>query len=172
MKLISSIYISAMVAVAFPALAFAGDGARYDRAKVISVEPIVRSVHVSTPMRDCWYEGPSYNAHYESATPAILGGIVGGVIGHQFGKGRGNNAATVAGTLLGASIGHDAGRNVYTGSRNDTKQHCRVQHESWSEERIVGYHVTYRYHGQIYHTRMNRDPGDRVRVRVNVTVVD
>ena len=39
-------------------------------------------------------------------------------------------------------------------------------------ERIEGYDVTYEYAGREYVTRMPYDPGERIRVRVDVTPAD
>lgn len=176
-------YAVAASLLVFPAAGFAGDRDRghghghghggYDKAKVIDVEPITRSVRVSTPRRDCWDEEVTYYDRHESATPVLIGGIIGGVIGNQFGGGNGKKAATVAGTLLGASMGHDSSRrNAYAQPVTATQQHCQVSHDSYLEERISGYHVTYRYKGETYQTRMDHDPGDWVRVRMRVDVID
>lgn len=37
---------------------------------------------------------------------------------------------------------------------------------------LVGYQVAYRYQGQVYVTRMDYDPGERLRVRVTVRPAD
>ena len=42
-----------------------------------------------------------------------------------------------------------------------------VGHARYVSE-VEGYDVTYRYHGQLYHTRRDYDPGSKIRVRVNV----
>ena len=47
-------------------------------------------------------------------------------------------------------------------------QRCDVRYEQQTEERIEGYDVTYVYNGQRLTTRMNHDPGDRIRVQVQV----
>ena len=47
-------------------------------------------------------------------------------------------------------------------------ERCDVRYqESW-EERVEGYRVAYEYNGRRYETRMPYDPGERVRVRVDV----
>jgi uncharacterized protein YcfJ len=46
-----------------------------------------------------------------------------------------------------------------------------VNHQTHEEERIDGYHVTYRYKGEIFTTRLPYDPGDRLKVQVSVTPV-
>jgi uncharacterized protein YcfJ len=40
------------------------------------------------------------------------------------------------------------------------------------ESRTNGYDVTYEYRGQTYTSLMNRDPGNRVRLRVSVQPLD
>ena len=47
-------------------------------------------------------------------------------------------------------------------------QRCTTSDIVREEERIDGYNVTYRYNGQKYRTRMPYDPGDRLRIRVDV----
>lgn len=47
-----------------------------------------------------------------------------------------------------------------------------IAHDHYEEERVVGYDVQYQHNGRNYHARMNRDPGPRVRVRVNVAVAE
>ena len=148
--------------------------AQYDYARVLSAEPIVRYVTVSTPVREC-YEDVEY-VTVERHRPGVgastlFGAVVGGVIGHQFGSGRGNDAATVAGTLVGAAIGNDAAKRRYP--RSDLEysrpvERCTTTMRQREEERIDGYHVVYRYNGQKYSTRMPYDPGREIRGRVDV----
>lgn len=147
----------------------------YDYAKVTRVEPIVRVVRVSTPREECWDETVTHREYggysrSDSYAPMLLGGIVGGVVGNQFGKGGGRDAMTIAGALLGASVGHDVGRRPYRYPETyaTVEERCRVVEEYREEERVEGYHVTYRYKGETYTTRMARDPGERLRVRVAV----
>jgi uncharacterized protein YcfJ len=78
----------------------------------------------------------------------------------------------VAGTVLGGSIGRDIGyqnnppRGGYT--RYATQDNCRVVDDYREEERVEGYRVTYRYNGAEYVTRTAHDPGNKIRVRVEV----
>jgi uncharacterized protein YcfJ len=152
------------------------DRAQYDYAKVLSAEPIVRYVTVTTPVRECWqetrYVDNRYNRRYSRNGPGtLLGAVIGGVIGHQVGSGRGNDAATIAGALIGASVGSQAARQngQYDGERQARQvERCETTYREEQEERIDGYRVTYRYHGQKYRTEMPYDPGQRIRVRVDV----
>ena len=150
------------------------DKAVYDYAKVLRVEPIVRYVTVTTPVKECWDDVETYaTRHYNTgkAGKTLFGAIVGGVIGHQFGSGSGNDAATVAGSLLGAAIASDAARhepNYHTTRYSRPVRRCETNYQSHEEERIDGYDVIYVYHGRKYATRTPYDPGKRIRIRVDV----
>lgn len=152
-------------------------GGVYDYAKVVSVEPLVRYVTIRTPVRECWNETVEYTVENRPNTAggALVGAIIGGVVGHQFGSGRGNDAATVAGSLIGAAVGSDVARRKayesgYYGSTRHSRpvERCATRYRAHEEERIDGYRVVYRYHGQKYATRLPYDPGNRIRVRVDV----
>jgi uncharacterized protein YcfJ len=154
----------------------------YDYARVVDVDPILREVRTTVPRRECWDESqqayPEARAHSAaSAGPTILGGIIGGVIGSQIGHGRGRSVATVAGTLLGAGIGHEAAsRRVpeeqeeqYAEPEERIVQRCTVRYDERFDQQVDGYRVTYVYHGRQYTTRTPYDPGERIRIRVDVT---
>ena len=152
------------------------DRARYDYAKVISAQPIVRYVTVTTPERVCWEEMQYYTVDRRArhtGRSALLGALIGGVVGHQFGSGRGNDVATVTGTVIGAAIGTGASF-VRHGNNHGVEHHarpverCKTNYRKHREERIDGYRVTYRYNGQKYVTQMPYDPGKKIRVRVDV----
>ena len=149
----------------------------YDYARVVDVDPILREVRTEVPRRECWGESqqvyPGRDHGAESVGPTLLGGIIGGVIGSQIGHGRGRNVATVAGTLLGAGIGHEtASRHLpedrYAEPEERVVQRCTVRYDDRIDQRIDGYRVTYVYHGRQYTTRTPYDPGERIRIRVDV----
>jgi uncharacterized protein YcfJ len=150
----------------------------YDYAKVIKITPIFKQVKVSTPRQECWDEHSTRpvtrEVHTDSTGNAIVGGIIGGVLGHQVGGGRGKDVATVAGTLIGAAVGHNSGhRTVNTGEyRTEHRERCTTHVEYRYEDRPDGYRVSYRYHGEIFHTRMNRHPGKRLRIKVQISLAD
>lgn len=154
----------------------AGKKTSHDYARVVSVEPISKTVRVSTPRQECWQEQVS---HYEpakqhSATPTIVGAIVGGLIGNELGNNNdARNGGIIVGSLLGGSIGRDIGRkSAGPGHRYyTTEERCQTYQGYHEEQRITGYHVAYKYHGNIYHTRMQEHPGKRIKVRVSVTPV-
>lgn len=151
--------------------------AKFDYAKVVSAEPIVRYVTVKTPQSECWQDTETYTEHRSgsgNAAGALVGAVIGGVVGHQFGSGRGNDAATVAGSLIGAAIGNDSSkrRPRETVRYERPVERCATTIVEREEERIDGYRVVYRYQGQRYATRMPYDPGERIRVRVDVRPAD
>lgn len=151
----------------------ASDG--YDYARVVHVEPIVRQIRTETPRRECWDQTRYVESRPHISDPAVggrtlLGGIIGGVIGHQFGSGRGNDAATIAGAVIGSGVGYDsARRRAATTTEERVVQRCETRYEQDVEERIDGYRVTYEYNGREFTTRMPYDPGETMRVRVEVS---
>lgn len=156
-----------------------GPDAGYDYARVVDVDPIIHRVRVSEPREECYTETQyedtgSYRRSQPAAGQMILGGIIGAAIGNQIGRGDGRRAATVAGAVVGSAIGHDAahrrsGRDDgYTEVRARDVERCTVRYEERYEERIDGYRVTYVYNGREFNTRLPYDPGDKIRVRVDV----
>lgn len=150
---------------------------RYGRdvvyARVISADPIVRHVTVTTPHRECWDETVYRDRPNGNGVGAVLaGGILGAAFGHQFGHGSGNDAATVAGAVVGSTVAHNVvSKNRYDDEYPETVQRCETTNEQHEEERIEGYNVTYEYDGHRYMTRTQRDPGNEIAVRVSVTPV-
>lgn len=146
----------------------------YDYARVLRVEPQIRYVTVTTPVKECWEETQHYAVNERPrgvVGKTLFGALIGGVIGHQFGGGSGRDAATVAGSLIGASVANDsAKRNGHYGTTEYSRPvtRCETRYQSHEEERIDGYRVTYAYNGQKYATRMPNDPGKRIRIRVDV----
>jgi uncharacterized protein YcfJ len=146
----------------------------YDYARVVNVSPIVRQVRVERPRKECWEETQYVESRPHISDPAVggrtlLGGIIGGVIGHQFGSGRGQDAATIAGAVIGSGVGYDAARRRQAATGEErVVQRCATRYEKEYEERIDGYHVTYAYNGREFTTRMPYDPGEKLRVRVDV----
>ncbi len=145
-----------------------------DTARVVSAEPVTREYRVNTPRTRCWdetvtrYEQPTSRSY----TPEIVGALLGAAVGHQFGSGRGQDAATVAGAVLGGSVGRDFNRRRDTGrAYQGTEERCETYQETTIEQEVVGYDVTYRYHGKLFTARTDEHPGDTIRVRVGVSPV-
>jgi uncharacterized protein YcfJ len=142
-----------------------------DSAKVVSVEPVYRTVEITTPERHCWdQEVERYRPGQHSYVGTVVGGIIGGVVGHKVGRGgHGRDAATVAGALLGSAIGHDISHQNAGGYyATNTERRCEVTHKTTYEEELVGYDVTYRYQGRLFTTRTREHPGNRIPVKVDV----
>lgn len=160
-------------------------GAAYDWAKVIDVAPIIAESSRPVYREQCWDEPVRERYVYEdyrrprSSAGPVLGAIVGGVVGNQFGSGSGKVAMTAAGAALGHAIARDSQRydDRYAYARYPSHERvvyaerCRTVTDYVRDERVMGYDVTYRYQGQTYRTRTDYHPGDRIRVRVDVTPV-
>lgn len=156
----------------------------YDYARVVNVEPIVRNVRITTPRRECWNETRYDEVRYDdgpreprqAAGSMILGGLIGAAVGHNFGHGDGRRVATAVGAVVGTAIGHDAAARrdsgyssrQYSESRPYDVERCNVRYDEEYERRVDGYRVTYVYNGQTQTTRLPYDPGDKIRVRVDV----
>ncbi len=107
----------------------------------------------------------------------VVGGIAGAVLGSQIGGGTGTYAATAIGSMVGGM----AGRQVYENTQRDrytrggTVRVCEpepVRNGAYSRtngSRGSAYDVTYEYNGHRYTRRMDHHPGDRLRVRVDVS---
>ena len=177
----SGMVIASLVLVVSPANAsdYAYTAARnkpvYDYARVLNVEPVVRYVTVTTPVKECWEDVQYTSArNYRPARvgKTIFGALLGGVIGHQIGSG--NDAATIAGTLIGAAAANGASKNepyYETTQYSHPVRRCETNYQSHEEERIDGYDVVYAYNGRKYATRTPHDPGNRLRIRVDVRPV-
>jgi len=154
----------------------------YDYAKVVDVQPLMTRVRVSTPVRECWDETRVEGGGYRNgplprsnAGATLLGAAIGAAIGNQIGSGNGRRAATIGGAVVGAAIGRDQAekRNAQYGSvgpaREYTVERCETRYREEWQERVDGYRVTYLYNGRRQVTEMPYDPGDRIRVRVDVS---
>ena len=158
------------LALGLPLMSSANRYNQIEYGRVVEVEPIYQSVsipeerQVCDRRRDDRYR--NHNHRRSNAGSAVLGGIIGGAIGNQFGKGSGRDASTALGILIGAGIG--ANKHKHRGPR----QTCYLETYYHEEERFMGYDVTYEYGGELYHTQMNQHPGDRIRLQVDVRVID
>lgn len=143
----------------------------YAWANVTRVNPIYRTVQVSSPSQQCYQQPVVRREGGSNTAGTVLGAVIGGVLGNTVGKGDGRKAATVAGAVVGGAVGNRvASRDDRVVQESVTR--CQQVQNVGTERRIVGYNVEYRYRGQTYMARMDYDPGERVRVRVSVTPVD
>ena len=135
-----------------------------DFARVIESRPLHDA---ATARQECWnpraghYEEVREENKHRIGKGAAIGAVAGGVIGHQFDRGGG----TAAGAVLGGLLGH----HIEGRERGDTQpdldmSRCRVADAGPAS----AYEVRYEYRGQQYVTRMDRDPGERLRVGEDV----
>ena len=148
------------------------ESTHYGWADVLRVDPIYDDAGpapTAPPHEECYEEQVNAAPEPDTRTGStVLGAIVGGVIGHSFGKGNGRTATTAAGAAAGAVVGNNIARDGERGAPA-TERHCRIVESASSPRHILAYDVEYRYRGELYTSRMNYDPGDRLRVRISVT---
>lgn len=164
-----------VLTLAFALPAFSSDyydsHSHYQYARVVSASPVTRLVEVSEPRRECWHEVVTHRDDDTNRLGLVIGGVLGGILGNEVGDGDEEEIAIVVGTILGAGIGRefaDRDDRIYT----TTERRCRTTYEHYTESRTIGYRVSYRYHGLEYVTRMDHYPGERLRVRVDITPVE
>ncbi|HEX7815380.1 glycine zipper 2TM domain-containing protein [Dyella sp.] len=149
-----------------------GGAAHYGWADVLRVDPVYGVARTEVPRQECYdqtvvQQEPSRG----SAAGTILGAVVGGVLGSTIGRGDGRKAATVVGAVAGGAVGNNVSRSP-GGQYETTETRCRQVSSVSEQRRIMGYDVEYRYRGEVYMSRLNYDPGERLRVRVNVSPAD
>ncbi len=141
-------------------------------ADVLRVDPVYSYEQNPAPRQVC-DEVPitrqSDNGNRAAGT--VLGAIVGGVLGNTVGKGDGRRAATVAGVVAGGAIGNNVARGDAS-SYTDTERRCHVVNDAPPERHVAAYDVQYRYRGDVFMSRLDYDPGDRLRVRVSIEPVE
>ena len=163
---------------------------------VLDVDPIVRVDHVDEPVERCYDAPPAgridsrarqarrhdrrRDRYDDGRGAAVVGGLVGGLIGNRFGDGKGRESEfTIAGALLGATIAASASSHRYdhyepyerqpSRWRMEPVRRCEVTWESRPVERIDGYEVVYRYAGRRFTKIVDDHPGERMRVRVDLS---
>jgi uncharacterized protein YcfJ len=165
MKLQAKLLISALGLAALP-LAQAGDFEDFGR--VVRVQP--RTEQVRVPRQECRTEYVQAQVQPQrGAGGTVIGGIAGALLGSQVGGGNGKVAATAAGAIAGALVGdhvENDGRDNGPQVQEQAVRQCR--NVDAVETRNAGYEVTYEYRGHSYTEVMNRDPGDRVRLHVQI----
>ncbi|WP_444944693.1 glycine zipper 2TM domain-containing protein [Microbulbifer sp. ZKSA006] len=176
-QLIAGMAVAALVGLSSTANAgpqgYAADG--YDYARVTEVIPVYTDVQVITPTTQCRDEQVAYRAP-TSPAGTVVGGLIGAAIGNNLGdhghRGRHHShhrgGATVAGALVGALVGNQISR-ANAPVHYATESRCQVVDQYSTRRELVGYDVRYRYNGQVYLTRTDHHPGDRIRVRVAVS---
>ena len=148
----------------------ADDNAHYGWADVLRADPVQGVTRTEVPRQECYEQPVVRHEGGNSTAGTVLGAVIGGVLGNTVGKGDGRTAATVVGAVAGGAVGNrvsDPGGNYTT---NQTQ--CQQVNTVSQQRRIIGYDVEYRYRGEVYMSRLDYDPGERLRVRISVTPVD
>ncbi|HEN46882.1 MAG TPA: glycine zipper 2TM domain-containing protein, partial [Mizugakiibacter sp.] len=122
---------------------------------------------VRPPTQNCYPQRVVTEGHSNTAE-TLLGAVIGGALGHTMGQGNGRRAATIGGAIIGGVMGNRMGSRPQSSSQT----RCRENLNESPRRRIIGYDIEYRYHGDIYMSRLNYDPGDRLRIRINITPAD
>jgi len=134
-------------------------------AEVVHVKPIVEEVEVRTPHRECHEEEVSEGGN-DGSGGAVVGAVAGGALGNAAGHNtQSRRLDTVVGVIGGAIIGKKMSESEGTTS---TETVCHRRNSVDYEDKTIGYDVTYRYFGHEYSSRVDHDPGDRIRVTVDV----
>ncbi|MFL6592984.1 MAG: glycine zipper 2TM domain-containing protein [Luteimonas sp.] len=115
-----------------------------------------------------------------SNVATVVGGLLGAAVGSQLGGGSARYATAALGTMVGGMAGRQVYNHAHQPVRTATVEVCDpVQtsngyrndaggYTSSNDGRVTGYDVTYEYAGRTYTTRTSYNPGDRMRVRVDV----
>ncbi len=149
-----------------------------DTVRVISSEPVYRTVVTRKPYQECWEEEVPIDYGYDrtrnpnNTVGALIGGAAGGILGHQIGKGHGKDAATIGGAIIGSLIGQNlASKNGYeeTGRpRYKTQRKCVTKYTESTERRITQYKNVARYKGYTIIKYSNR-PLRRIPITVTIS---
>jgi uncharacterized protein YcfJ len=146
------------------------DNAHYAWADVLRVDPVYGVARTATPTQQCYDQQVVQQTPSNKGVGTVLGAVVGGVLGSTIGHGRGNTAATVGGAVVGGAVGNSVASGGQTYTSDQTV--CQPGSQVTQQRQIIGYDVEYRYHGDVYMSRLSYDPGERLRVRVSVSPAD
>ncbi len=126
------------------------------------------------------YGYPQAGTNTGRTVATVVGGIAGAVLGSKVGGGTGAYAATAIGSMVGGMAGRQvyertqANRNVRPGvvtvcDPEPVRGGYTGSYSQASNGQANAYDVTYEYNGRHYTRRMDYNPGNRVRVRVDVS---
>ena len=171
--LMGLLWVASSVVFAQASSAVRGESVRYTYAAVLSAVPVYETVRYTEPQQECSDERVVVRERESGAAGAVVGAIIGGALGNQVGGGDGRRAATVAGALAGGAIGRNVDRNNDPNREyEDVERRCYTVEVEREERRINGYDVEYRLKDEVYYARLPYDPGNNLRVRVEVTPVE
>lgn len=147
----------------------------YSEAPVVGVDPLIETVQVNTPREVCREERYAVQPRGRSVAAPLIGAAIGGALGHTIGHTeKDNNLGAVVGAIVGGAVGLGVANRPQPAAgvaAYQTRQMCALENDIRTEERVVGYRVRYRYQGEVYVMETDREPGETVRIRVEVTPV-
>lgn len=125
---------------------------------------------------DSRYGDRGYGTDTGRNVATVVGGVVGAVLGSKVGGGSARYATAAVGSMVGGM----AGRQIYEQTQRDRYVRPGVvrvcdpepvdgRYGSYRTGGASAYDVTYEYNGRQYTRRMDYHPGDRIRVRVDVS---
>lgn len=145
----------------------------YGFADVLRVDPIYEQMRDPQPREECFDEEVTQveRGGGDPTGGTVVGALVGGALGNTVGSGDGRRAATIAGAVIGGAVGRNVDRTNGGPPReySNVRTRCRVVDEVAQRREVVGYDVEYRYRGDVFMSRLDYDPGSRLRVRVGIT---
>ena len=139
-------------------------------AEVLSATPITEMVTGSRQVCDDRVVERRAPERFGDKDGMVVGALVGGLVGNQIGGGSGRDIATVAGVVGGGYAGREIDRN-HTGGRRytETVRDCRTVSEP--REEVVGFDVQYALDGEVRNTRLDRKPGDTIKLGTRDRIV-
>jgi len=152
------------------------ESVNFGYADVLRADPVYETVRFREPREEC-YDEQVVRRERGGGDPTggtVLGAIIGGVVGNQVGSGSGRKAATAAGAIIGGGVGHrvDSTNGGPDREYRDVERRCRMVETEREERRVNGYDVEYRYKGDVYMSRLDYDPGNKLRIRVAIAPAD
>ncbi len=100
----------------------------------------------------------------------MVGAVVGGVVGNQIGGGDGKKLATVAGAAAGGYAGSKIQKRMQqSNTYQASEQRCQTVYDR--SQVPDGYEVRYTLRGQEGTVRMDHDPGGRIPVNEDGSLV-
>lgn len=185
MKATVTLSLAAALALAGPAVAQmppptdaypTRESVNFGYADVLRADPVYETVRFREPREECYDEQVVRRERGggDATGGTVLGAIIGGVVGNQVGSGSGRRAATAAGAIIGGTVGHrvDSTNGGPDREYRDTERRCRMVDVEREERRVNGYDVEYRYKGDVYMSRLDYDPGNKLRIRVAISPAD
>lgn len=126
--------------------------------------------------------GNGYGNTYGNGTGRTIAGVVGSVVGAVVGSQIGGGSGRYLGTAVGSVLGGVAGTGVYDNAQRNRERRPQVTvcdpipvgadprdyNRGYSNDGGAWYDVTYEYRGRTYTDRLPYDPGNELRVRVDV----